>query len=250
MESVKEKKTSKNHSSSVENFDDITTPTDDENKTLPPTFSIVFIFVIIGVLFIIFTFLSLFLPNEILNIDPENITHFTDKMYTIFLFTSLFLFLSFGYIFGFLYVFLLNGIQYKKVLGYICLCVFSILFPIFIVVLFFSEFVKIFENSIGYGLLSCFQKTNINNLFINDDKTNPIDKSFLITLFTPVSFGETLKEFQNVNNKPFSLNEENETITSLLKYVLMKNRIGKLCWAYLASVLSVVISLKYIVQFR
>jgi hypothetical protein len=255
MESVKEKKTSKVHSSSVENFDD--TPIDEdtpinENKTLPPTFSIVFVFVIIGGLFIIFTFLSLFLPNKILNIAPENINNKTDMMYTIFLFVSLFLFLSFGYIFGFLYVFLLKGIQYKKVLIYICLCVFSILFPIFIIVLFFSEFVKIFENSIGYGLLTFFQNKNINELFINDDNTTPIDNSFLITLFTPVSFGETLKKIRNSDEKkPFILNEENvTTIQNLLKYVLIKNRIGKLCWAYLASVLSVIISLKYIVQFR
>lgn len=238
--------------SNIENF---------QNKTILGVISMYSIFFTIGIIFIIITFFSIVnLPNFIHPVFYKN-----DFWFLITIFIILFFVLSFGYIYGFLYIYIFNGTNHSKAIKNICLCVFIILFPIF-VLLQSPVFVKIFENSIGYFLISFFQGKTVNELFtintniINTDNenTNPTNitdyvqqnKTFLLTLFTIDTYHKLMEEInKNQISLPFSINNSNNNNNdNLIKYIYMKNRIGKLCWIYLASVISAIVSIKYIVH--
>jgi hypothetical protein len=123
-----------------------------------------------------------------------------------------------------------------------------------------SEFVNVFANSIGYLYYSF--RPEVKEIFsFAEDKLNENTKftpstSVLLTLFNDVNdLSGDITKFNNGYSKdePFKLkdiptasNGTNKDFDKLKGIVSGKNIIGMLCWFYIATVFTSIISIKYL----
>lgn len=223
------------------------TPPPPQKETTPPFHSIWTYFFIIGLMFLFIGLFSVQIKTPILFSD--------DRWYLTILFGVLLSVLP-GFVLM-IYHFFMKGTKYGDAYGRALLCVFIILFPMFVMIELLPAFSEIFENSIGYWILKTFPVIQYDPLIKDIFKLKPPyntteinqNTSFLITLFK-ASENEFEKLWANINgpssNSAYYFTIDDKAKESLKKNVLLKNRFGKLVWLYLASVLSVIVSLKYV----
>jgi len=150
----------------------------------------------------------------------------------------------------------------SKSLHYIVL---SIMVITLIITFLPSIFVKVFENSIGYFIVSLGlfgnireifnYNTNINSNIILKDSHYPMlsdyknnTASFILTLFDSLNFNNIFNEFNKDNtNYNFYLNSDNDFKEKLFRMVVFKHKVGILCWYYISSFMSIIITLHQII---
>ena len=133
------------------------------------------------------------------------------------------------------------------------------------------SFVKIFENTIGYTIVSCLHNLpgNISTLkdFMNEtivttgieqvEKCMRPNYEFLLTTFRLDNFGPAIKELQKGKGNSdeatykygFRLKNDNSVsgdMKHLLSLVIRKNLIGQLCWIYLGTLSATIVSFKFL----
>lgn len=161
-------------------------------------------------------------------------------------------------------------------LGFLIYFSFIVIVPS-IIFIFIPSFVEIFENTIGFALISIYYKSVIENVMknfkskyfatTNNNDTNPfysINRSFLLKLFNLENMHNTVDEFKKFKDNndcdfyididtiiPSSINGGDggePTVTSqpllepLLELILAKNTIGYTCWGVLASCMAFILT--------
>jgi hypothetical protein len=244
---------------------------DNEKDKRPIFISPWVISIILGVIFGVFTCFWVLIIN--MNKTPS-------VNYNVFLKHNCIVFLAilavmFAFIYGIMYVLIIGGTNHKKALPFIGGFLVVTLGFTFIITSIpgnveGSPFIKIFENSVGYAIISYWNKNVLNKMFEFKDvlKPYPFDARVILTTFNTNNFDKLykdlcvfnpsnnvidpnivnyqfieLKEPTNTDTDPIDLNKEN----NLMKMVLQKNAIGVLCWYYMTSFMTTIASLKYLI---
>jgi len=178
----------------------------------------------------------------------------------LFIFASLFAFLL-----GIVYVFIMKGTQHREAAFVIGVCLATILGSTFLIID-NQYFVTIFENTVGYQLLSSFKHTRDTLQEVCKHKSSdgqPSDRmfpgirmvmTFMLSVFYMNNFGFVLQQIGSKDSTfDFTLADDEDPlkhkhIEDLAKCVVRKHTIGQLCWLYFASVVATIISTKYLAK--
>ena len=185
------------------------------------------------------------------------------SIYRFILFVIIFiLLLVFLYIF--VYYFILKGSKKSTALSIISVSLLSIVGLTFLII-HNTTFVKIFENTIGYGIVNSIWGEELNDklkqifshqFFKNDVVNKPIPDTnfsfkFLFSLLQLHNFKEMLNVIGNGETGVIQTpNVEQATKDECEKYifncVVLKNTVGHLCWVYFASLTATLVSIRYL----
>jgi len=223
---------------------------DDSNDSQQTKKNIVqplFISLIYGGIFAFIT--SLILMSNILL--KSNIINITIFFVIVFCIVFVFLFI--------IYFFIISGKNVSKACCVIAIILFFTIFPIFLIFISGNRsFVEVFENSVGYFICSMLYNDNLNNMFkYSDDffkkpsiqdKFKP-NKNVLLTLFNITDIdneGNNIDSLDKLKHSNVTFDGGNDNISNLINYIKKKNIIGVLCWFYIVSVYSTMVSIKYL----
>jgi hypothetical protein len=199
------------------------------------------------------------------------------SVYRFLLFLCLFGILLF-FIFFLVYRALLKGKDTVKPIIVISTCISSILGLTFLMI-HNTTFVKIFENTIGYGIIQLIWGNELNgklkSLFTHsfldplDDTVKGVDFSyhFILSLLQLENFQSMWEDIKNgkagvsvanqsVSNQPVGDNTDKSVGGDTTKYVeiekylyksvVLKNTVGHMCWVYFASLVATLVSIRYL----
>ena len=207
----------------------------------------IYISLILGSFFIIFTVASMIIINGV-----NNYNYFSIIQYNLFIFPFIFgtIFL---FIYTIIYKIILNGTADNMALKLIAICTSITLgFTFLLINIPNSSFVKIFENSIGYLISSFFGSGVIDKTFQFKNKefdNFKMNKNVLLTLFDINNFNNL---YDNINDNNiltnFTIDNSSNIKNEFHKLVIQKNRIGILSWYYITSFMTVLICLKYLIR--
>lgn len=122
---------------------------------------------------------------------------------------------------------------------------------------------KPFENVIGYGFISLFQSTTLRDClqifthkYFEKRELFPgahVYYDFLLNTLNINNFPTVLEEiYTNHSKYDFKINTDpqngvtKERVNNLFQLILDKNTIGNMCWMYFASLVSVLLSMQYL----
>jgi len=122
----------------------------------------------------------------------------------------------------------------------------------------YPDFVKIFENTLGYWFIGIFGREEVaRSIFtsptfeaINETNPTAIHYGFLLTLLNPANIESFIESIQNPNTAPpfgeklpldFKIRGLNDA-DKLRQLIAMKYTFGHYTWIYLASVVSLIVS--------
>lgn len=160
---------------------------------------------------------------------------------------------------GVIYIFILKGSNVKNAMKVVSISIASIVGVTFILTNNIN-FVKIFENTIGYSITRLFAPkknisfhTFINGLFTHRNLKDGINFDFLFSVFRLDNFGNIIKDIGKKNDIDkydfyfdIESGREEEELNTLAKTVVMKNSIGQICWIIFSSIATTMISIKYL----
>jgi hypothetical protein len=159
---------------------------------------------------------------------------------------------------AFIYILILNGSKIKHAMKAVSITIIAVIGVTFLLINNIN-FVKIFENTIGYSIAKFFPPQEnvpfdkfINKLFIHDNfQKGGINFDFLFPSFRLDNIGHILNDIGTSKKKKydFHLNsiEEND-LQTLIKLVTMKNTVGHICWILFSSIATTIISVKYLTK--
>jgi hypothetical protein len=122
------------------------------------------------------------------------------------------------------------------------------------------NFIKIFENTIGYTIASLFSPVKgktftefINGLFKHNAFVSGIDYHFLFSVFRLDNFGHIIKDLTTLDDlgRPkydftFIKDIDESSLQKLFECVVMKNTIGNFCWLIFSSIATTLVSIKFL----
>ena len=161
---------------------------------------------------------------------------------------------------GIIYILILKGTRKNYAMKVVSIAIFAITGLTFLLTN-NVNFVKIFENTIGYAIASFFPPTEgktfsefINNLFKHNTFVDGIDYGFLFTVFRLDNFGDIIKDISKVDETTkktkydFTFRDEvnDDDLQHLAKCVVRKNTIGYFCWIIFSSIATTMISVKFL----
>ena len=164
--------------------------------------------------------------------------------------------------YGFVYKLFLNGQNDIVGLQSISSCFFVIL-GITYVMCSNVTFVKVFENTVGYGLIQSFLGgTKINKILIPDSSASKdVSYDFLFSVFRVDNFGQALIDIYNdqyleadrkypfiISSKSHGSSDDIEVFLDLWDKVYLKHIIGHSCWIYFATLISTLVVSKYMAK--
>jgi hypothetical protein len=156
------------------------------------------------------------------------------------------------------YTLILKGTQLNNAMKVVSICIPAIVGTTFILVN-NVNFVKIFENTIGFALAKLFSPKKdtsfsifISNLFKHEKfPLGGISFDFLFSVFRLDNFGDILKDIGTKSNGKydFHLNSPSDSdLNSFASMVVMKNSIGHLCWVFFSTIACTMVSIKYLAK--
>jgi hypothetical protein len=209
-------------------------------------FGYFFIFCGIGSLFFHWTKKTLFeIVKDESNENKDHALAITRYLimirFVIFCFLFFILFISNFY---FIYILWYKGTNAQKCCQILCTCIFIILGIAFL--LFNNiEFIKVFENTIGYFIINSIFDVNktMKSMFIEDKHDPEKDISYLFTHFRLNNFNSELKRMKDRNEISPTL--EDGILKHFFECVYLKHMIGHLCWIYFATLTTAVVATRY-----
>jgi len=185
-----------------------------------------------------------------------NLWGIIQKVFTIFVIVFILLFL---FIVFWIYFFCLGGENIKKacIVTTVILC--FTLIPVSLLLIGTDSFVNVFSNSIGYLCYSMLNGATINEIFkfidnnYENNKIFKLNKNVLLTKFNKYDSNDEKLDNNLLQNDINSFNDAktNIIIGDDMKQLLNglvsgKNTIGILCWFYITTVFTSIISIKYL----
>lgn len=178
--------------------------------------------------------------------------------------------------YGFIYKVYLGGSQDNLAFQILALCFISIMGILFLLCN-NVEFIKIFENTVGYNIISSlfgFFFTNdgaanldtfMTKILKSKDETSlGIHYGFLLTVFRLDNLGTVFHEIYQPKDEgkyPFEVNGGTDTggvkkdlttdtnFIHLLRLITKKHMIGHFCWVFIGSFLSTLVASKYLAKY-
>jgi mannose/fructose/N-acetylgalactosamine-specific phosphotransferase system component IIC len=177
----------------------------------------------------------------------------------LFIFGTLFTFLL-----GVIYTFVMKGGQPAEAAKIIGICLATIIGTTFFIID-NQYFVTIFENTVGYKLMTMWKNTRdtLQSIFCHkSDATATTTNThifpgihmvmtFMLSVFYMNNFGFVLQQIGSKESKyDFTIIEDNDSdhIRHLAKCVVRKHTIGHLCWVYFSAIVATMISTKYLAK--
>ena len=164
----------------------------------------------------------------------------------------------FVFIVFWIYCFCLGGQNRTKACIVTAVIVSITLVPTALLLYGFKPFVNVFANSVGYMYYSILKSSDLNNIFkfskneLNNTKIFTPNTNVLLTLFnnydTVVNDIEFFNTKYNTQYSPYNIQIilDNGNTDKLKTIISGKNSIGMLCWFYIATVFTSIISIKYL----
>ena len=151
--------------------------------------------------------------------------------------------------YGFVYKLFLNG-QDDVVGAQILFFCFFLTLGVTYVLCNNVTFIKVFENTIGYGIVTAIY--GLRGSFMKSYIQKPEDNvhyDFLFSVFRLDNFGDVLMDVKQSDKYDFEIKQDQEvTYLHLLEKVHMKHIIGHTCWIYFATLVSTLIASKYMAK--
>jgi len=156
------------------------------------------------------------------------------------------------------YTLILKGTQLNNAMKVVSICIPAIVGTTFLLVN-NVNFVKIFENTIGFAVAKLFSPKKdtsfsifISNLFKHEKfPLGGINFDFLFSVFRLDNFGDILKDIgiKSTGKYDFHLNSPTDAdLSSFASMVVMKNSIGHLCWVFFSTIACTMVSIKYLAK--
>lgn len=165
----------------------------------------------------------------------------------------------FVFIVFWIYCFCLGGQNRTKACIVTAVIISITLVPTALLLYGFKPFVNVFANSVGYTYYSVLKSSDLKKIFkfkediLNNTAIFKPNTNVLLTLFN--NYDTVTDDIQSFNKNFNSMNsqyniqidESDENNKNKLKtFISGKNSIGMLCWFYIATVFTSIISIKYL----
>ena len=178
----------------------------------------------------------------------------------------LFIFVTlFAFLLGVVYTVVMKGAQTMAAAKIIGICLAAIVGSTFLIID-NQYFVTIFENTVGYKLMTMWKNTRdtLQSVFRHKSMSTTSDTfpgirifmTFLLSVFYMNNFGFVLQQIGSKESTfDFAIIESDEEgnqtsthIEHLAKCVVRKHTIGQLCWVYFSAIVATMISTKYLAK--
>ena len=225
-------------------------------------FGLVIFYFIVGVFYYEVTHVGLYNLFKEQNADWTAINK-SLAIYRFLLFIVIFVLLL-VFLYVFVYNFTLRGTSSSMALGIISVCLLTIVGITFLMI-HNTTFVKIFENTIGYGLVNAIWGEGINErlkkMFSHQFfKKDIIDKSlpetnfsfnFLFSLLHLHNFKEMIEiigsgETGVIENPQLQQKDKDAYEKYLFDCVVLKNTVGHLSWVFFSSLVATLVSIRFL----
>ena len=182
----------------------------------------------------------------------------------------LFIFVTlFAFLLGVIYTFVMKGGQTAEAAKVIGICLATIVGTTFLIID-NQYFVTIFENTVGYTLMTMWKNTRDTIQSVFRHKSMATDSlntrifpgihmvmTFLLSVFYMNNFGFVLQQIgSKTSTFDFTVIEDDDDddgsatnrIDHLAKCVVRKHTIGHLCWVYFSAIVATMISTNYLAK--
>jgi hypothetical protein len=235
----------------------------EEKAQTVPIFYIAIIYIILY--FILGLFYNQMLTQSVASIMTAGITgNYADTWNQVDIILNKYRFILFIFVFlllftvniGFIYILILKGTNTKYAMKAVSIAILAVTGVTFLLTNNIN-FVKIFENTIGYSIASFFPPVTgqsftdfMNTIFQHKHFQNGVDFGFLFTVFRLDNFGDVIKDigYKDIDIQKYDFEftkEADKSFENLAKCVIMKNTVGHFCWIIFSSIATTMISIKF-----